>query len=140
MLKHTLIKYETLLQKALVNWDNTKEGKDTAELQPVVFYEGQISVLRGIVKDLKEECPNINLQYSNPTIGWVKKQLNEAGIVFIHTNIRPDLSKVDGYEWGTCRMDRTEFERRVNIVNVLIKEANNGFGPLQDSDLLEELF
>ena len=37
-------------------------------------------------------------------------------------------------------MDRAEFDRRVAIVNQLIKEADNGLSELQDEDLLEELF
>jgi len=142
MLKHTLIKYEKLLTEALQNWDDVKEGKTPDGIEPLEleFYNGEISAYRKIIKDLKDECPNRNLQYSNPTIGWAKRQLEEAGVMFIHTNIRPDLSKVEGYEWGTCRMDRAEFDRRVNIVNELIEKASNGMSSLTDDDLLEELF
>ena len=140
MLKHTLVKYEKLLEEALTDWSKLEEGRDSDNPQPSDYYAGQVSILKGVIEDLKNECPNRNLQYSNPTIGWAKKQLDTAGIMFIHTNIRPDLTKQEGYEWGTCRMDRKEFERRVDIVNQLIKEANNGLGVLRDDDLLEELF
>ena len=140
MLKNVLEKYEELLDKALVDWNNVKEGKTENGVEPLEYYNGEISAYRKIIQDLKDSCPNVNLMYSNPTIKWLKKQFDTAGVVFIHTNIRPDLTKLEGYEWGTCRMDRKEFERRVNIVNQLIKEANIGFEPLDDEDLLEELF
>jgi len=143
MLGNTLKKYEKLLMEALQKWDNVVEGNTPEGAEPLSsleFYSGEIAAYRKIIKDLKDECPNRNLQHSNPTIGWAKKQLDEAGIVFIHTNIRPDLSKVDGYEWGTCRMDRAEFDRRVTIINELIKKSGNGMSALADDDLLEELF
>ena len=84
-------------------------------------------------------CEERNLQYSNPTIGWAKKHIEKEGAVYIHTYIRPDLSKSADYEWGTVKLDKEEFQRRTSIVNKLIEEAKFS-SELEDDDLLEELF
>lgn len=80
-----------------------------------------------------------NLLYSNPTIGWARKNIASKGAVLIHTNIRPSLLRNEGYEWGTLKLDQAEFDKRINIINKII--AKNGMmSPLQDDDLLEEIF
>jgi len=80
-----------------------------------------------------------NLLFSNPTIGWARKHIADEGAVLIHTDIRPDLSVMSGYEWGTLKLDKEEFEKRLAYVNSVIEQGCI-MQPLKDSDLLEELF
>lgn len=80
-----------------------------------------------------------NLQYSNPTIGWAKKHIASDGAILIHTYIRPDLTVDDNYKWETLILDQKELDKRIAIVSSLIEESKYA-SPLEDIDLLEELF